>query len=229
MRKAALASAIVVAVLLVAGWFADGVLRRAAEESAASALQSSLGLPQKPDVAIDGFPFALSLLTRSVPGAHASAGRVPLTVSGHDLQLTGVRVRTGEISLLGNTAQVTRADATGVLDYGGLAALAGLPVSYAGEGRLKVVYTTQLAGQQVSFGVTAVPVLDAERATIRLTGPKLDPGNPPPVPVPAAELSRLARPIPVRLPGGARLTALTPSEGGVAIAASVTGLSFPVR
>jgi hypothetical protein len=44
----------------------------------------------------------------------------------------------------------------------------------------------------------------------------------------AAQVARLARPIAVELPKGARLTALTPSEGGVAVAATLTDLTFAV-
>jgi len=227
-RKALLVTLIVLAVIGAAGWFGDNLLRRATEGEAASALKSSLGLSREPDVSIDGFPFALSLVTKSVPGARVGAASVPVTVSGHDVRLTGVRVQTGRITLDGSTATVARADATGVLDYGSLAELAGVPITYAGDGRLKVTYAAQLAGQQVQVGVTALPVLDAKAGTIRLTKPELDPESAPSVPVTAAQLAKLAAPIPVKLPGSAKLTAFTPSEGGVAVGATISDVSFPV-
>lgn len=228
MRKALLVTLIVLAVIGVAGWFGDNLLRNAAEDQAASALRSGLGLSSTPDVSIDGFPFALSLVTKSVPGARVGVASVPLAISGHDVRLTGVRVQTGRISLDGSRARVARADATGVLDYGSLAELTGVPVTYAGDGRLKLTYTARLAGQQVQVGVTALPVLDAKSGEIRLTKPELDTEAAPPMPVTAAQLAKLAVPIPVELPGKAKLTAVTAAEGGVAVGASVTDVSFAV-
>jgi hypothetical protein len=227
-RKALLVTAIVLALLAVAGWLGDNALRTSAEDRAATAIQSTLALTQKPDITIEGFPFSLSLLTRSVPGARASAASVPLELSGHTVHVTGVRAQTGELSLSGNRAHVASGTVTGVLGYGDLAEIAGLPVSYAGGGRVRLTYTTVFAGQQLSIGVTALPVLDTNARKIRLTKPKLDSESSLPVSLTAAQVARLARPIAVELPKGARVTALTPSEGGVAVAATLTDLTFAV-
>lgn len=228
MRKGLLVALVVLAVLLGAGWLADNAVRRTAQDRAAAALQARLGLDEEPEVSIGGFPFSLALLTRSVPQASASVRRVVVGASGHEVTVTGVRAETGAITLAGTEVVVDRVDAIGVLDYGGLSELAGVPVSFAGDGRLALTCVTTIAGTQVSVGITALPELDEDGGRLRLTDPRLLPDAKPPFPVSRAQLKRLARPIPIRLPEGVRLTALSPSQGGVAVAGRATGVRLPV-
>ena len=229
MRRALLVTAVVLALLAVGGWVADNAVRSAAEDRAAAAVQARLALEQKPEVTLGGFPFSLAFLTRSVPGARAGAARVPLTVSGHTLHATGVRVETGTIRLVGEDVQAERVDATGVLGYRELSILAGVPVSWAGEGRVGLVYTATISNLPVNVGVTAVPVLDRKAGVIRLTRPELDPKAAPSVPVSASEVRRIAKDIPVQLPTGAELSGLTVSEGGLAVAVRIAEVTVPFR
>jgi hypothetical protein len=227
-RRALVVALVVLAVLGVGGYIADTLVRGRVEAQAAEALQSRLGLGQRPDVSLGGFPFSMAFLTRSVPDARASAALVPLAVAGRKVQLSGVRVQTGQLSLVANQVRVAKADATGVLDYGSLSTVAGVPVAYAGDGRVKVSYVVDAGAQKVSIGVSAVPVLDAKAGEIRLTEPQQDEDSQRTVRLPASRLEQVARPIPVALGEGARLTAFVPSEGGVAVGATLTDVVIPL-
>ncbi|WP_420122576.1 DUF2993 domain-containing protein [Nakamurella sp.] len=83
MRKL-LITLVVLAVLLVATDFGG---RAYAEYRAASAIQTEAGLPQSPDVSIEGFPFLLHAVQGSYPQVVVSAGDVGAA------QLPGTQVR----------------------------------------------------------------------------------------------------------------------------------------
>lgn len=224
MRRALVSLLVTLAVIGVGGWAADTWVRGRAEEQVAVAIQNRLALTRKPDVSLGGFPFSLVFLTRTVPSARLLVGRVPVPVSGAEVSITGVRVESDGISLAGGELRVAKAAATGVLDYGNLGTLAGVPVSYAGDGRVALTYTARVGGQLVTVGVTAEPRLDADAARIRLARVELAEQSAA-VPLSPAQLAKLARPIPVVLPDGVRLTAVAPAEGGLAVAATATGLT----
>lgn len=228
MRRGLLVGLVVLAVLGVGGYVADAAVRGRVESEAASALRTRLSLDQAPQVSLGGFPFTLALLTGTVPDARATAAQVPLEVGTSRVSLSGVRVQASGISLAGDTVRVARAEATGVLDYGDLSAIIGVPVAYAGDGRITATYTVDAGPQDVSVGITALPVLDTDAGTIRLTEPEQDTSSRNTIRLSKAQLARVAAPIPVALGDGARLVSFAPSEGGVAVAAVVTGVSLPV-
>ena len=215
---------IVLAVVGLAGWVADNWARGQAEDRVAAAAQARLGLDQEPEVALGGFPFSTALVTKTVPSARLSAASVPLAVSGHGVQLTGVLVDSDRISLDGDQVRLARVTATGVLPYGDLAQLTGVPTSYGGDGRLRLNYTARVGGRQFSVWVSAVPGLAPDGTSIEFTGAELDSETS--ASLSRKQLDRLAKSAPLQLPDGVRLTALTPAEGGVAVAALATDLSF---
>lgn len=227
MRRVLTGLLVVLAVVAVGGWFADGWVRARAEEEAGRAIGQRLGLASEPEVELGGFPFSLAFLTRTVPQARLSAERVPLAVSGEDLTLTGVRATAGELSLVGDEVRVSRLTATGVLGYGELGSIVGLPVSGADDGRVRLTATTTVPYGQVSVDVTGRPELDEDGRAIRFVDLELD-GASASVPVPAAQLRRLVRPVPLDLPDGVELTGVRASEGGLAVAGEATGLAFEV-
>ena len=216
---------VVAAVVVLGGWLADNAVRGRAEERAAAAIQARLGLDQSPQVTIGGFPFSLALVTKTVPSARISAASVPLAVSGTRVHVTGVLVDSEAISLDGDRVRLARVSGSGVLSYGDLAELSGVPTSYAEDGRLRLNYTAQIAGRQLGVWVSATPVIAADGSAIELTRLRLDPDSAS-VPLTKAQLGRLVASIPLRLPDGVRLTALTPSEGGVAVAGQASDLAF---
>ena len=225
MRRALVTLLVILAIVGVGGYLADSWVRDRTQAQAAAAIQDALDLPKKPAVTLGGFPFSLAFLTHSVPSARASAERVPITISGKKAEVTGVLVDADTISLVGDRARARRVTATGVLGYAGLGDIAGVPISYAGDGRIALTYTTRVAGQQLTVGVTAEPRLDAEAAVIRLADPRVDPATATQVTLGKAQLQRLARPIPVALGARARVTSLATAEGGIAVAVTATDVS----
>ncbi len=217
---------IVLVVLGLGGWVADNWVRGKAEDRAAAASQARLGLAQEPTVSIGGFPFTMALVTRTVPSARITAGNVPLAVSGHEVHVTGVFVDSDEIRLGNDQVNLSRVTGAGVLSYGDLATLSGVPTGYGGDGRVKLNYTARVGDQEFSVWVSAVPTISEDSTSIEFSGAKLDAESS--ATLSQKQLDRLAKPIPVQLPDGVRLTALTPSEGGVAVAAVATDLSLPL-
>jgi hypothetical protein len=227
-RKALLTLLVVVAILGAGGYVADSWARGRAEAQAAVAIQARLGLARKPGVTIGGFPFSLAFLTRTVPSARVTAERVPFEVSGRTAEISGVLADSDAIRLVGDRVRLDRVTVTGVLGYAELGEIAGVPISYAGDGRIALTYTTQVSGHQLTVGITAQPRLDVEAGVIRLAKPKADADTAAQVTLSQAQLQRLARPIPLELGSGVRLTSLAPSEGGIAVAATATDVSIGI-
>jgi hypothetical protein len=224
-RRALVTLLIVLVVLGLGGVVADNYVRGRTEDRVAQAAREALGLSQKPEVRLGGFPFSMSFLTRSVADASLSAARVPLTTAGRQVVVTDVIASADAISLVGSSARFERVSITGVLDYGSFADLSGAPMSYAGDGRVKISANARAGGLQFTAEVTAVPTIDVEAGAIRFTKVRLVEGTAPPAALTASQLDRLVKPITVALPKGVRLTALTPSQGGVAVAAVATNLT----
>lgn len=226
MRRVLLTLLIVVAVIGAGGYLADSWVRDRTEARAAAAIQDALGLAKKPGVTLGGFPFSLAFLTQSVPSARVTAEKVPITVSGKKAEISGVLVDADTISVVGDRARVHRVTGTGVLGYAGLGDIAGVPITYAGDGRIALTYTARIAGQQLTVGVTAEPRLDVDAAVIRLAEPKVDPTTATQIALSQAQLKRLARPIPVELGKHVRVTSLATAEGGIAVAVTASDVSL---
>ena len=129
------------------------IFRGYVEQRVAAAIASQLGTGSTPTVSLGGTPFSLALITRAVPNAHATVDAVPLEIAGHQVELADVAASTGEIRLEGDTVTVATLTATGTLTYSDLAKVAELPVSYAGDGRLELRYTTAIFGRELSLSL----------------------------------------------------------------------------
>ena len=92
---------IIVAVLLVAAllgglYYADGRIRGRVEQQVTTDLQTQLGTPTAPNVAIAGFPFLTQVAAGRIGSVHVvaddlgSTNDAPLTVAHVDLVLTDV-------------------------------------------------------------------------------------------------------------------------------------------
>ena len=75
---------LLVLLLVLVGLFvaADRIALGLAEDKAATALQSSQNLPQKPDVSVEGFPFLTQLLAGNFGEVVVTADDVPALVEG---------------------------------------------------------------------------------------------------------------------------------------------------
>ncbi len=229
MRRA-LAWTLVVLLLLGGAYLGDNWLRGYVEDRAAEAISAEFSeTAGAPSVGLGGFPFALALLTRSVPEARLTIDALPLDISGHQVELAEVAARTGEIRVSDATVDVTSLTGTGTLSYADLAKLAGVPVEYAGDGRLELRYTRELFGRELTFAVSALPEMDVAEQVVRLTDPKLDlAGNNIDLRLSRAQLDAIVEPISVKLDHGLRLTNITPDEIGVRIGVDGQDLSIPV-
>ena len=220
----------VVLVVLGGAYLGDNMLRGYVENRVADAITDEFGgSAGAPTVGLGGFPFAMSLLTRSVPQSHLAVDALPLEISGHPVELTDVVADTGAITL--GTEAVTVASVTGsaTLAYSDLATIADVPIAYAEDGRLELRYVRELFGRELSFAVSALPRLDVEGQVVRLTDPKLDvAGNDLPVNLTQDQLDAIVEPIKVNLDHDLRLTSLTPGPDGVAVGVDGTNLSLPV-
>jgi hypothetical protein len=229
MRRALIWSAVVLA-LLGAGYLGDNALRGYVESRVADAISTEFGeAAGAPSVGLGGFPFALSLVTRSVPQARLAVDALPLEISGHTVTLTDVVADTGQVTLDGTTLNVATLTGSATLGYPDLAAIADVPITYAGNGRLELRYTREVFGRQLSFAVSALPKLDVSGQVIRLTDPKLDlAGNDINLNLTQDQLDGIIEPIKVQLDHDLRLTSLAPGEGGVAVGVSGTNVSLPL-
>jgi len=232
MRKGLVWTLAVLLVLGVGGYFGDNWLRGYAEKRAAEAIFAELGEGAgAPSVGLGGFPFALALITRSVPQAHLAVDSFPLEISGKKVKLTDVVADTGTVTLGAEEVGVASLTASAVLSYADLSKIAGMPVTDATEGRLKSTYTVELFGQKLSFAISALPEVDVAAQVIRLTKPKveLDVNDRfSDIALSQDQVDAIVKPIPVKLDHGLRLTRLTPDENGVAIGVDGTNLTVPI-
>lgn len=229
MRKGLVWTVVALLVLGVGGYFGDNWLRGYAENRASEAIFAEIGEGGGvPSVRLGGFPFALALVTRSVPNAHLAVDTVPMEISGK-VHLTDVVADTGEIRLTGDEARVASLTGSAVLSYADLSEIADLPITYAEDGRLQLRYEMDVFSSKISLAVSALPDLDVDKQVIRLTDPKFNfNGNPVDIGVTQDQLDALVKPIPVKLDHGLRLTGLTPEERGVAIGVDGTNITVPI-
>lgn len=219
----------VVVVLGAGGWFGDAALRDQAQRQAAVALADELTATGV-DVQLGGWPFAMAVVTRSVPSAEITAGTVTLDLGGKRPTLSDVRMTTGEIVLAGNELRASAVTGSAALDYRSLEKLTGVPVSYAGDGRLGLSYPVTVLGRRITIGVSAMPVLDATTATIRLTEPQADlNGTQVGLPIDQSLVDSLVTPIDVSLDRGLHLTGISPSADGLGLAFAAEQVSVPLK
>jgi hypothetical protein len=228
MRKGLVWTLVVLLVIGVGGWFGDNWLRGYAQDRAVQAAGTYLG-DDSATVRLGGTPFFLSLITRSVPNAHVEVARLPLQITGKQVHLTDVVADTGTVAL--GASEVTVATMTGsaTLSYDDVSTIAGVPITYARDGRLQLSYTRDVFGNQVTFAVSALPKLDVDAQVVRLTDPKLDlNGNAVDLGLTQDQLDSIVEPIKLTLDHDLRLTRIVPAEGGIALGVDGTNLRLPV-
>ncbi len=219
---------IVLLVVGVGGYFGDSFLRAYAQDRIAESVDQHLS-DGKSTVRLGGTPFILAWFTRSVPDAHVEIPSMPQEVSGHPVHLTDVVADTGEIRLTGDGASVAQLIGSARLSYADLSKIAGLPITYAPDGRLQLRYETDVFSSKISLAVSALPDIDVGKQVIRLTDPKFNVnGNPVDIGVTQDQLDALVKPIPVKLDYGLRLARLSPDESGVAVGVEGTNLTVPI-
>ncbi len=224
---------VLVAVLALLGgglYLADGYAEKRAESQAAVELQRQLGTPQPPAVDIEGSPFLTQVAARSLHSVHVVADDVNATnetllLIGHaDLLLTDVVTTDWYASMT-----VSHAEGTARIDYAALQRQAKVPLTYVGNGRVRVDVTATIVGREVTAQITGTPQLNAEDQTITLADPDIKVGG---VNIPGftakALLRALIKPIPITgVPLELRLTSIDPQDSG--IHATVVGDNIPIK
>ena len=127
------------------------------------------------------------------------------------------------------TMTVSHAEGTARIDYSALQAVAGVPLTYVGNGRVQIVPTATVVGREVKAA-------DHRATAARRGGPDDHPDRPGdhrgrgrtcPGFTADALLRALLKPIPVTgIPLDLRLTSIDPQDGG--IYAGVVGDSIPL-
>lgn len=207
------------AVITGAAFACDGVLRERVESAGAGILASATPL-ENPVVRVEGMPVAWHLLTRRFPAVHVSAQAVPLHLQAGDVVLRGVEASATDVRAEPGSVAAGAVTATGLLGYDEVSRLAGVPVSYAGEGRIAASGSMTLLGREVSGTVSGVPVLDASTQSIELEAPT---GEASGITVPsqavASLVNRLWAPVEIALPYGLTLDAVEATPEGLRVAA----------
>jgi hypothetical protein len=221
---------VVVLALLGGGLFlGDGYAEKRAENLAAVELQKHLGTARPPAVDIEGSPFLTQVAARSIDSVHVVADDIGassdllLPIAHADLVLTDVTTTDWFASMA-----VSHAEGMARMDYSALQGLAQVPLTYVGNGRVRIVTTATVLGREVKAQITGTPRLDVEDQTITLADPDITVAG---VNLPGftanALLRALLKPIPITgVPLGLRLTSIDPQDSG--IHAVVVGDSIPL-
>lgn len=210
---------LVVAALLVVGLsLGDGYAEERAEREVSSRLQSELELPAPPAVDIEGRPFLTQVVGRHLRRVHVVADDLPAS-RRNQVPVAHADVVLEDVTTDDWFATATAAHATGTarIDYAALGDVAGLPLTYAGGGRVEAETSTSVLGVDLAARVSGTPALDVAAQTVslvdtevRVAGVQLPGGTA------DALVSAVTRPIPVTAPlVGLRLTALTPQDDGL--------------
>jgi len=209
-----LIGAVIAGGIFVLDRYAAGRVQR----EAAAQLQTELGTPTTPRVDVAGWPFLTQVVTQHLRSVHVvaddvgAAGGSTVPVAHTDLVLTGVRS-----SDWFHTMTADHAEGTALVRYEDLGAVSTTPLTYAGDGRLRVVQKTSLFGTDLEATVTGTPELDVRDQTLTLADPQVSVGS---VALPQgtaeALLQTLVRPIPVTgLPFGLTLSSVSAEDDGL--------------
>jgi hypothetical protein len=170
-----LAVALLLAGLLAAALYgADRWAQNRVERQVAKNLHGALATPAEPQVSIEGFPFLTQLATRNVRQVHIVADDLGIT-GENALSLAHVDLLVSDVMTTDwfETMTASHIEGTGLIDYAVLERVATVPVSYAGDGRIRVETTATLFGAKVVAQITGSPRLERGDQAITLADPTI--------------------------------------------------------
>ncbi|MET1004419.1 MAG: DUF2993 domain-containing protein [Propionibacteriaceae bacterium] len=179
---------------------------------------SLLGTPLAPQVNIEGFPFLTQILGQKLTSVHVVADDVTETgTAGVSLANVDVRLRGLTSPDRFRTFNAERADGSATLDYATAEKLVHLPLSYAGENRLKISVQTKLVAIPVTAEIVGRPDVNEADQTFTLADPKITMAG---VDVPEATseslLQTLVKPMPITgVPFGLSVSDITAQPDGL--------------
>lgn len=211
---------LVLIVLLVIG---DRVACAVAENEFASQFQKQ-GLPVKPSVNIEGFPFLTQLAAKDFKTVDISMSNVPagpVTIQSIKAKINGLHISGYSSSA---SAKVDHVTATAFIPFSALAAAGGLPggVTMKQDGPNKVKITAGLGGA----------LSDTEEAQITQTGPQtisiklLDTGSGLGSILGGSGFSSFSFNLPKEVPASLRITSLNLDANGLNVTAQATNATF---
>jgi len=208
----------------------DRLTRSLVEDRVAARVQTDLATVEQPAVDIAGFPFLVQALSGSIDSAHVSADNLgatderTLAVEHLDLELTGLSSNDRY-----RTITAARAEGTARISYPNLETVAGVPLSYAGEGRIEITVNTQVLTADIQARVVGQPQLNVADQTVTLADPEVSVGG---IDIPdftaKALLATMIKPFHVRgIPFGLNLSSITAGADGVDAAVTGANLAIP--
>lgn len=221
-------SVLAVLAVLIAG---DRVANAVAQNTLASALQSELSTPAKPDVDIGGFPFVTQVLGGSFSSVQVTAddatvtdGETTVAISHLDATLTGITATDRYQNIV-----ASRGEATALIDWAGISSLVGQQVSYVADDRMRIDFSVPIGRLSIEGYVTGRPQLNTADQTITVADPQVSVAN---VDVPQAVVDAVSRIVlqPYQLqnlPYDIQVTDLTVQPDGVSVSGS--GQDIPLR
>jgi LmeA-like phospholipid-binding len=216
---------IVILILLVIG---DRVALAVTENDMASQFQQN-GLPVKPSVTIEGFPFLTQLAAKDFNKVDISASNIPVNLpTGGSLSITSIHATINglHISSYSSTAsaRVDHITATAFVSFGALAAAGGVGdgtgITLAPDGTNKVKITAGIGGV----------FSDTEEAQISQTGPqtisiKVLPSSGALSSV-LSSFGSFSFNLPPGVPASLKITNLTLDSQGLTVSAAATNATF---
>jgi hypothetical protein len=212
-------------VVVLAGLFvaADRITLQWAEGRAASSLQSSQHLANKPDVSVAGFPFLTQLMDRRFPDVTVSDSKIQLdsglTVDQLTVHLHGVTVDSSY-----SRVDAATADADALIGYDSLSRALRMRISKAGNDRLVAHPRIVVGGGSWVAPVTAR--VRTVRNSVHFTDVTVA-GNPVPTRIAHLLDRAFSTKLPLAgLPFHVRLTGAGVTDAGVVLRLSGRDLSY---
>ena len=227
-RRSSPLPVILVVLLVLVGLLiaADRIGVLVAEREATSQLTSQLGLSAAPTVAIEGVPFLTQLAGSTFDHVVLDADGVPIDDTGGDAQLDHLHMdlRTVHSSQSFQHFEIEHADGWALLGWSAVSSLAGGvavgfdSVDASGEGRVKIMVSQPVLGQQVRADVVATPHLDTASQTVTFSDPVISMfGIELPPALSDALISTFLKEIPITTPFGLTATGISVAADGVRI------------
>lgn len=207
----------------------DGQIRRYVEGEVAAGLQREAGLAERPEVTLDGTPFAWHLLRRDFPSGRVRVDAASTTVEGHAIELSEIDAGLGRITVEGPTARIDSVLASGRLSYADLSELAGMTLAHDRDDRIAATFTETVLGLQVTATVTGVPDVSVPDQSVTLAEPQVSVAGIDLGPEVSQQLvQRVATAVKVPLPAGLQLRGLAADARGVVVMASGRDVQVPL-
>lgn len=224
----AVISVLAVLAVLIAG---DRVANAIAQNTLATALQSELSTPAKPEVDIGGFPFVTQALGGSFSSVQVTAadatvqeGETAVSIAQLDASLTGITATDRYQNIVAG-----RGEATALIDWSGVGTMLGQDVSHVEDDRMRIDFSVPIGRLSIEGYVTGRPELNVADQTITVADPQVSVAN---VDVPQAVVDAVSR-IVLRpyelqgLPYDIEVTELTVQPDGISVSGS--GQNIPLR